>query len=423
MKVLWLVNVPLPEVSILMTKKPSPFGGWLVNAADEISRKKDFKLTIVFPNKEFAVTKKFEGQTIDYYTFPLIEKKQDKLSDKYCFIKNIIKIVQPDLVHIFGTEYAHSLIGVNVCNSIGIKNIVSIQGLTSIISHHYMANLPAKVQKRFTLRDFLKRDNLIFQQKKFAKRGKLEVETIKKTKHIIGRTTFDKVCTSQINQTAQYHFCNEILREAFYSDQWDLNRCEKHSIFTSQGSYPLKGVHFILEAMPLILNKFPKAVLYVAGHDIVENETLKQKLKSSSYAKYLRTLIKNNNLESKVIFTGPLDEHKMKQRYLSANVFVCPSSIENSPNSLSEAMILGVPSVVSHVGGVPDMIKHNKEGFIYQADAHYMLAHYISEMFEKESLVKAFSKNAREKALKTHDKNSNTIRLIEIYKDVVSKRG
>ena len=132
-------------------------------------------------------------------------------------------------------------------------------------------------------------------------------------------------------------------------------------------------------------------------------------------------MIKRLHLERNVVFTGPLDEEKMCQRYLKSHVFVCPSSIENSPNSLGEAMVLGVPCVASDVGGVSDMLKHKDEGFVYQTDAPYMLAHYVCEIFENEDLALKFSKNAREHALTTHDRDANTRRLIEIYRDIICR--
>lgn len=62
------------------------------------------------------------------------------------------------------------------------------------------------------------------------------------------------------------------------------------------------------------------------------------------------------------------------------------------------------------------MLKHNEEGFLYQQDARYMLANYVCELFENEDLVLKFSKNTTEHALKTHDRDENTTRLIKIYK-------
>lgn len=422
MKLLWLTNIPLPEASLIMNEMPLPYGGWLVNASIDLSENDEIDLHIAFPLKGISRFNQIEGQRISYYTFSPIDTSQANTSNQ-TDLDRIIKIVKPDLVHIFGTEYAHSLAMVNLCNNVGIKTIVSIQGLTSMISKHYMANLPINIQKRFTLRDLIKRENLIIQQKIFEKRGESEVETIKRTKHVIGRTTWDKACTSQINPFATYHSCNETLREEFYKHMWEIDQCERYSIFTSQASYPIKGIHFVLEAMPLILKRFPKVKLYIAGHDITKADTLKQKVKLSSYGQYIRQLIKEHKLEANVFFTGVLDERQMCQRYLKSHVFVCPSSIENSPNSLGEAMILGVPSIASYVGGIPDMLKDKDEGFLYQHDAPYMLAYYICEIFENKDLALKFSKNARERALKTHDRNENTRRLIEIYEEVTGKRG
>jgi len=285
------------------------------------------------------------------------------------------------------------------------------------------ASLPFKAIYGTTLRNILRRDNIFGLKRTFVIRGKNEIEAIKKTSHVIGRTTWDRACILQINPNAQYHFCNETLREEFYYHQWDISKCEKHSIFLSQGQYPVKGLHYMLEAMPLILSRFPDTKLYVGGKDIIKSNTLKDKLVMTYYGKYIKNIINELRLENNVIFTGFLNEKSMCERYLRSHVFVCPSSIENSPNSLGEAMILGVPCVASYVGGIPDMLNHGEEGFIYQTDAPYMLAHYICEIFANDSLAMKFSRNARKHASRTHNMEINTKRLIEIYKTILKGRN
>jgi glycosyltransferase involved in cell wall biosynthesis len=416
MNILWLTNIALPEASQLMNEKPSPFGGWFVSASARLADNERISLSIAFPKNGLSDVRVLKGNKINYYAFSPVSEKDIRSNRQNSYFEKILEQAKPDIIHIFGTEYAHTLAMVNACQK--EKVVISIQGLTSVIAGHYLSGLPVNVQNRFTLRDFIKQDNLKQQQSKFVKRGALEIEALQKVKHVIGRTTWDKACTSQINPDAEYHFCNETLRDEFYNHRWDINHCEKHSIFVSQGSYPIKGLHFMLEAMPLIAKRFPDAKLYIGGNNITQSDTLKDRLKRTSYGKYIEELIKIFHLNSHVVFTGVLNEKQMCERYLQSHVFVCPSSIENSPNSLGEAMILGVPCVASNVGGVTDLLRHKEEGFIYQTDAPYMLAHYVSEIFASDELAMQFSEKAREHAMRTHDAQKNLNTLLEIYEQI-----
>lgn len=422
MNILWVINIPIPEASLLMKEKPSPFGGWLITSSKDLSEQNNIELSIAFPKKGVKDFIKLKGNKINYYAFKPVKYNDRKRIENNPIFKNIVNEAKPDIIHMYGTEFAHTLSMANVCREKKIESVISIQGLVSVYEKHMFANLPFKVVYGATLRNLLKKDNVAGLRKLFIKRGKNEIEAIKKTKHIIGRTTWDRACTSQINPNAKYHFCNETLREEFYNHQWDISKCEKHSIFVSQGQYPIKGLHYVLEAMPLILKRFPDTKLYVSGKDIVKTDTLKDRFLMTYYRKYIKKMIRNLKLEQKIVFTGLLNEKQMCQQYLKSHVFVCPSTIENSPNSLGEAMILGVPCIGSYVGGVPDMLEHGKEGFLYQHDAPYMLAHYVCQIFENNNLALRFSEKARLHALETHDRETNTKRLIEIYDSILEQR-
>lgn len=419
MKVLWLVNIPLPEVCRLMDEKQTPFGGWLTNSSQYLAAQDNITLSIAFPKLKSKNVMEFRGEKIDYFAFPHLDINDNKLINDNSYLKMILKKVQPDIVHIFGTEFAHSFAMVQVCRELGIETVITIQGLVSIIAKHYTANLPVKIQHRFTFRDFIKQNNIRQQQKDFERRGLLEIEAIQKTNHIIGRTTWDRACSSQINPHATYHFCNETLREEFYKHKWRLEKCERYSIFMSQAAYPIKGLHYMLEALPLVIRKYPETKLYIAGPDITASSSIKERLKKTSYANYITELIKKLNIGKYVFFTGLLDEREMCSRFLKSNIFVCPSTIENSPNSLSEAMILGVPCVASNVGGVSDMLTHNQEGFLYQADAPYMLAYYICEVFKNEELTEVVSENSKKRASENYNEERNKDRLISIYNRIL----
>jgi glycosyltransferase involved in cell wall biosynthesis len=421
MKILLVVNIPLPETSELFNLKVGNSGGWLIGLINSLTSYSNIELNVAFPLKGNKVIKR-TGKKINYYSFPQYKNKEyspNIYDDKF---ENILKDVKPDLVHVFGTELPHSLAIVNTCNRNGVVSIVSIQGLVSKIHEHFYSDLPKSVIHKSTIRNVIRRDNIKNLKKLYFRLSKNEHELLRRTSYVIGRTTFDKAYVTQVNPNVKYYSCNESLRDAFYEgEQWQIETKENHSIFLSQAHYSIKGAHYMIEALSIVLEKYPDAKVYIGGKDITKSNSLKDKLIITYYGKYIKNMICDFGLTEKVIFTGPLSEQEMYQRYIESHVFVCPSSIENSPNSLGEAMILGVPSIASYVGGIPDMLKDKEDGFLYQHDAPYMLAHYICEIFENRDLALKFSINAREHALKTHDRNENTRSLIEIYNKIVSQ--
>jgi len=280
----------------------------------------------------------------------------------------------------------------------------------------YMADLPVNIQKRFLFRDLLKWDNIRIQQKKFMKRGEMEKEALKQCCHVTGRTHWDKKYTTELNPKVNYHFMNETLRSNFYEGEWKRKSCEDYSIFVSQGDYPIKGLHYLLQAMPGILEKFPNTHIYVAGQSIIKSGFM-GRIKISSYGKYLKDLIAKYNLEEHITFLGKLNAGQMKEQYLKSHVFVCPSSIENSPNSLGEAMILGVPCVSADVGGISSIFG-KEEGILYPAGNVKALTEGILEVFMDDEKAETYGRNAKVRAKKTHNGETNYRTLIEIYRKI-----
>mgnify|MGYP001016771305 CR=1 FL=1 len=412
-KILWVCNKKPSIVSKIQGEEIDYFGGWIDSMCNKIITNKKIFLCVTYPD-----FKEERGEENNFSFYSFIEKKLN------LYFKNILEKESPDIIHVWGTEFSHSNEILKICQELGIieKCVISIQGLVSLFGkRHYVEGIPCKIIKRYTLRDFIKKDNIQKAREKFLKCGEQEIEALKRAKHIIGRTDWDKAALEMFNPNAKYYFCNESLRESFYNHIWDINKVEKYSIFVSQCSYPVKGFHYMLEAMPEILRKYPKAHLYTTGKDLL-HLSFKEKLLISSYQLYIFELIKKYNLENHVTFLGMLSEEKMCERYLKSNVFVSASTIENSSNSVGEAMILGCPVVSSDVGGVKNILSHEKEGFIYQSSAPYMLAYYVKKIFENDSLAMEVSKNARKHAIQVHDRESNINTLYNIYEEIINKK-
>lgn len=390
MNILWITNIMLPPVCEALGKKPLPMGGWMLSSLTkvrELESDNRFAVATVWPGREF---KTVEAQGIVYYLLPLNGKSaiayNPHLEEFWIKIKDSFN---PDVVHIHGSEYPHGLAYVRACGTRGV--VVSIQGIISSIAQYYTAGIDYKNAKRcLTFRDFIKSDSILKAQLSFERRGELEIELLNSVEHIIGRTDWDRAHARAINPDAKYHFCGETLRPVFYKHRWSYDRCEPYSIFVSQASYPIKGLHMLLKAMPLILRKYPKARIYAAGGNIMAMPWYR----ITGYAKYIRTLVEELGLHDKIEFTGLLDEEQMCERYLRSNVFVCPSSIENSPNSLGEAQLLGMPYVASFVGGIPEIVAYNPE-VLYRFEEYEMLAEKICNIFAAKESFKDTSDLSR----------------------------
>lgn len=428
MRVLWLCNTMLPVIAEDLGLQPSNKEGWLAGLSSMMIAQRDengIHLGVCFPyqgvitNKERVPLLKGVTRGVQYYGF-----REDTVHEE-CYEESlevylgaIIEDFQPDIIHIFGTELAHTLAMVRISPNRS-RILIGLQGVCSACAREYMADLPIHVQNRSTFRDWLKKDNIKKQQAKFYIRADREKQGILGVSHITGRTLLDKNEAYQINPKAKYHFMNETLRSNFYSGTWQLDQCKKHSIFLSQGNYPLKGAHYLLEAVALIKDQFPDCSLKIAGDKITSRVTMKDKLKLPSYGKYLLELIKKYHLEDTVTFLGKQSANEMQEEFLKSHVFVCASSMENSPNSLGEAMLLGMPVVSSNVGGIPDLMEDKKEGLLFEKGNVMQLANCISEIFGNDEKAVELGLNGKKRATITHDATTNYIRLMEIYNSII----
>lgn len=412
MKILWITNVELPAIAAKYNKS-IVIGGWMEQMSTQLADMKDQSLYIASPSDIY-----YEDVTIDDITYSSFCEK----SAEY-FMDNLFNRINPDIIHIWGTEYHHSLSAVNAAkkNKMINRTVVSIQGLVSVYANHFFAGLPWNVVTHRTLKEWLGRSNIWKMQKEMELQGRDEIEVIKGVEHCIGRTDWDLACVKQINPMIQYHFCNETIRREFYLHQWSYEMCEKHTIFFSQSHYPIKGFHNLLEALSIIKKVCPNVKVRVIGNSILNKKTILQKIKQSSYQKYLCTLIEKYNLEGNVEWVGFLSAEEMVEQYCKANAFVCSSSIENSSNSIGEAMLLGVPVVASDVGGIKSLMRHEEEGFLYQETAPYMMADCIIRIFSMKEGIESISESARKRAKITHNPDNNLLKLLEVYMKIGGK--
>lgn len=418
MKILWITNALLPEATakICGTKELKGTGGWVTSLAMNICKHDDIQLYVAALSPLVKEITTIQGENITHFAIPSVGDTTYQKCYEEAYRK-IFQEIQPDVVHIHGTEYPHSLAALRACGA--SKSIVSLQGIVSSITNFYMGGISASEARRnITLRGLL-RPSLMQEQKEMARRGECEKQLFRECRYIIGRTAWDRAQVLAVNPDITYFHGGEILRAEFYDGKWEYNKCVPHTIFASQAGYPLKGLHKLIMALGTVIKQYPDLQLRVAGRDITFSKgTWKDRLRISTYGKIIKGLIKKHNLTGHVTFTGNLNAEEMKREYLRSNVFVCPSSIENSPNSLAEAQILGVPVLASQVGGIPDMMQGDEE-HLYRFEEVEMLAHKIVQLFEKQDEID--TEPMRQVALKRHNPEKIIEELIDTYKAVMDK--
>lgn len=409
MKVLWITNVMLPDACEALHLPPTVVGGWMCGYRDALLKyHSDVELHIVSPytqDKTFDVT----TPLAHHYLFP-----QATIHGKW--FEEINDQVKPDVIHIHGTEFPHSLLWAETCGM--QKTLVSVQGLVSQIAERYMGGLRNdELRCSWSLNDYRYRRTLQQQQARMMKRGLSEVNLLKQAQHIAGRTTWDRKNALAINPKAQYHKLQEVLRQDFYADgiHWQLGQCQRHSIFISQCYYPIKGLHRLLDAMPQIITQYPDTQLYVVGEDGRRQHWWHR----TQYANILAKKMKG--FGSHVHYLGFLSAEQMIEQYRHAHVFVCPSSIENSSNSVCEAQMIGTPVVAANVGGMADLIEHEKSGMLYDFEETDKLAAHICKLFADDELADKFSTNERQAARLRHDRRSTSDTLYNIYREICDK--
>lgn len=415
MKLLWLCNSAPGVVRSHIAGKPVSAVNWVDHVLSGV-RKQGMTVRVLFRGSGG------EGVMEDgcsYASFPaeIPYVYRNELEERF---RQELRSFQPDVIHSWGVEYDHALAMVNAAEKEGYlsKMVASIQGLCGFLAEHYTDGLPQAVVSSNTFRDFVRKDNIAAQQEKFVLRGRMEAEAVGKLHHVIGRTDWDREKAVLLNPNVTYHFCNETLREAFYDGAWQYGQCRKHRVFASSCSYPIKGFHYLLEAFARVRRAYPDATLSVTGRTYLPKD-LKSKLRMGSYEAYLAGLTRKYHLEDCVTFLGDLSAEDMKRAYLDANVFCLPSTMENSPNSLGEAMLLGVPCAAHDVGGVRNLMEDRTEGLICAPGDVNMLAETIMALFAMGENAGSLGKNARIHAEMTHDPEKNLRDLMKIYQTIM----
>lgn len=171
---------------------------------------------------------------------------------------------------------------------------------------------------------------------------------------------------------------------------------------------PEKSLDVLVYAFADVLKKVPNAHLVVVG-----DGTAKPKLEA---------IAKEEGISEHTRFTGRIVGDDLPQAYRTATLFAITSKTETQSIVVMEAMASGLPVVAVKAGAIPELVKHGKNGYIYEADDQESVARGMANILSRPELREKMSEDAA-KRIKKHDISYTLTQIEEIYNIVLDKRA
>ena len=421
MKVLWFATSCGYVASAPLVRSVSlgyNGGGWMPALLHEVKQRDGMEMGVCFAMDGQPFKDIQDGVT--YYPFPNHRKSwKEKVLDIIYYkqpgrdeilwgqyeehFKQVIADFKPDVIEIFGSElYLGLATFVAPC-----PVVLHIQGILSL---YLYVLFPLGVSKwSYLLQDWNpKRIYDRFQFYVYWQRSCYrEQEVLRHTRHVIGRTCWDQLASEIMNPERVYHYGGEILRKEFYEIH-ERKIPEKLTIVTTSSSPMYKGFDYVLQTANVLKNVMHRDFEWIVYGNV--NPAFHQKF----------TGLKCNELNIQLM--GVASAKTLCNSISGSTVYFQPSYIENSPNSVCEAQILGVPVVATNVGGTASLIEEGVTGFLVPTNDPYTAAYRIAQMDDDRILNTRIGEAAKGVALERHDRRKIVDELIAVYQEICGKK-
>jgi glycosyltransferase involved in cell wall biosynthesis len=415
MKVLWFSNTPANGAVYL--KKGSLGGGWLRTLDVLIQESVDLHIAFINPrgpcffqyknSKYYSISPKNWKFRVFLNLFFGISTERKYDINLYL---DLISEIKPDLIHIHGTESDF----IEILNRSNIPILVSIQGNVTVLNHKFFSGIEKKYFSN-SFFDSFRNFKGIFKLSIRNKKRDIELMAARESRQmkyfqfVAGRTDWDKFITRILSPKSTYFHVDEILRDPFYEHTWTAN--QSFNIHTTTGPNVFKGIETVCFALTLLQRINIKISWSIAGID-----------ENSHYVIAIRKKLKFDFPSEGLYFLGKLDEKELLSKMLSSALYVMPSHIENSSNSLCEAMLIGMPCIATFAGGTGSLLENGSEGIFVQDGDPWALAGAVLSLLTNRELAFKFGRNARARALLRHDKISINRQVLSAYSDILNNR-
>jgi glycogen synthase len=150
-----------------------------------------------------------------------------------------------------------------------------------------------------------------------------------------------------------------------------------------------KGIDVLLKVAPALLKRFPNAVL-----DIVGDDTIPRPDGTTYKGEFLNSDVPEDIL-SRIVFHGRVEEDELRTFYRNCDVFVAPSRYESFGLVFLEAMIFGKPVIACDAGGAPEVVTHGVTGLLAKPGDHITLSAALETLLADSAMRRAMGAAAR----------------------------
>lgn len=413
MKVLWFTHIAFKQNNNQQINYPG--GNWITSLLKLVEP--ELTLRLVFFGERDLTFQNETGTTFQQISVrkqnriaDIINRWRHKIDDQIQ-IKKLLEVIDdfdPDLIQIFGTESSFGLISKHTYKPV----IIHLQGIINPCLNTWM--IPglsnALIVKNSNVSFFLRGVGLFHDHIRFKKMAARELIIFNNCKHFQGRTNWDQQMSQLFAPNSKYYHCDEVLRERFYDTIWKNPTNEKFILASTINSNIYKGLDVILKTAIILKNyttlQFEWNVYGITSHD--------------EYSKVVTDLIGSEFKSNLVNLKGIANEEQLIEGLQQSNLFIHCSYIDNSPNSVCEAQLIGLPVISTNVGGVNSIIMHEETGYLVPPNEPHILASLILELANNKNKLEMISRNARLVAFKRHDKIKIKTELLDTYNSILN---
>jgi glycosyltransferase involved in cell wall biosynthesis len=395
MKIAWLAPyaVPLLEPDLKLARRHASFHpcSWVVNLSVALAARPDVELHLVTESAQVSKSQTVRRDNITFHVvkqgLPLVNRgfpswfPIDVLTGfrlNAARLVRRIRMIDPDIVHAHGTEASYAVAGLRS----GYPCLISIQG---IVNEYFRTN----PDFRFGIVRHLERDQ------------------VRLGKYFACRTNFDTAFVRTTNPSAKIFQVHEAMNPVFFQDAWTVNN-EARVLFVGS-LQERKGIAILLRAIAKVKETVPEVALSVVGGG------------GGEYMQHLKNLVVELGIKSQVTFLGQKTAREIAQYQRESQIFALPSDNENSPNTLAEAMVSGMPVIATNAGGIPSMVTDGETGLLVEIRNPQQLAEKISYLLQNPEQRKRLGENARAVARSRHLPETVAEEAMMAYREILRR--